>query len=218
MELGEEAKGWPQFTEDKGRLIRRAKDPPGVVFFEPRKEDLRYRQLRNMQTGREWSDKKQNAKNMSDKEPSNEDHALATPVATTQPGVATMNKTNDSTVTMLLLLVLVRIRVLAMVTLPLWKLMGLRGLKKSLVTYSTMSRKPHETNEIAICSIVGERGWCPLLTLLFFYVICLFQLFFFFLCVRPLYICVCCWCCVHFGRMEEGGGKRKKGNGACCLG
>ncbi|EAN91988.1 hypothetical protein C3747_15g200 [Trypanosoma cruzi] len=98
MELGEEAKGWPQFTEDKGRLIRRAKDPPGVVFFEPRKEDLRYRQLRNMQTGREWSDKKQNAKNMSDKEPSNEGHALATPVATTQPGVTTTTKINDSTV------------------------------------------------------------------------------------------------------------------------
>ncbi|EKF28025.1 hypothetical protein MOQ_008237 [Trypanosoma cruzi marinkellei] len=100
MELGEEVKGWPQFSEDKGRLIRRATDPPGVVFFEPRKEDLRYRQLRNMQAGREWSEKKQNSKNIIDKGPSNEGQASATPIATTQSGVTTpTTKSNGSSVT-----------------------------------------------------------------------------------------------------------------------
>ncbi|KAK7201750.1 hypothetical protein NESM_000240900 [Novymonas esmeraldas] len=46
-----ELRGWPRIDEDKGRIIRRAQDPPGVVFFEPRKEDTRRRQIDNQRRG-----------------------------------------------------------------------------------------------------------------------------------------------------------------------
>lgn len=42
-----ELRGWPKVDDDKGRIIKRAQDPPGVVFFEPRKEDMRRRQIEN---------------------------------------------------------------------------------------------------------------------------------------------------------------------------
>ncbi|KAG5507209.1 hypothetical protein JIQ42_06615 [Leishmania sp. Namibia] len=42
-----ELRGWPKIGEDKGRIIKRAQDPSGVVFFEPRKEDSRRRQIEN---------------------------------------------------------------------------------------------------------------------------------------------------------------------------
>ncbi|KAH9599962.1 DnaJ domain [Trypanosoma melophagium] len=61
MSMSEEVRGWPQFGEEKGKLIRRAQDPPGVVFFEPRKEDHLQRQLLNLHRGRQWSERNQNA-------------------------------------------------------------------------------------------------------------------------------------------------------------
>lgn len=67
MEMSEEVKGWPQFGDEKGRLIRRAQDPPGVVFFEPRKEDERFRQLRNLQSGRGWGGTQQGVGGFGDK-------------------------------------------------------------------------------------------------------------------------------------------------------
>jgi curved DNA-binding protein CbpA len=42
-----ELRGWPRVEEEKGRIIKRAQDPPGVVFFEPRSEDARRRQIEN---------------------------------------------------------------------------------------------------------------------------------------------------------------------------
>lgn len=42
-----ELRGWPKIDEEKGRIIKRAQDPPGVVFFEPRREDTRRRQIEN---------------------------------------------------------------------------------------------------------------------------------------------------------------------------
>lgn len=42
-----ELRGWPKIEEEKGRIIKRAQDPPGVVFFEPRREDTRRRQIEN---------------------------------------------------------------------------------------------------------------------------------------------------------------------------
>lgn len=42
-----EMKGWPRISENEGRIIKRAQDPPGVVFYEPRKEDARARQIFN---------------------------------------------------------------------------------------------------------------------------------------------------------------------------
>ncbi|RNF18081.1 chaperone protein DNAJ [Trypanosoma conorhini] len=96
MELGEEVKGWPQFGEDKGRLIRRAQDPPGVVFFEPRKEDLRSRQLRNMRVGREWSERGRAPTTVGAKEPSGEGQAPDTNAAGGRGGVATTATATDA--------------------------------------------------------------------------------------------------------------------------
>ncbi|KPA74286.1 putative mitochondrial chaperone protein DNAj [Leptomonas pyrrhocoris] len=42
-----ELRGWPKIDEEKGRIIKRAQDPSGVVFFEPRREDTRRRQIEN---------------------------------------------------------------------------------------------------------------------------------------------------------------------------
>ncbi|KPI87923.1 hypothetical protein ABL78_3001 [Leptomonas seymouri] len=42
-----ELRGWPKVDEETGRIIKRAQDPPGVVFFEPRQEDTRRRQIEN---------------------------------------------------------------------------------------------------------------------------------------------------------------------------
>ncbi|KAG5510946.1 hypothetical protein JKF63_06447 [Porcisia hertigi] len=46
-----ELRGWPNIGEDKGRIIKRAQDPPGVVFFEPRREDNLRRQIENQRRG-----------------------------------------------------------------------------------------------------------------------------------------------------------------------
>ncbi|GET86087.1 hypothetical protein, conserved [Leishmania tarentolae] len=46
-----ELRGWPTIGEDKGRIIKRAQDPPGVAFFEPHKEDIRRRQIENHRRG-----------------------------------------------------------------------------------------------------------------------------------------------------------------------
>lgn len=40
-----ELRGWPKVSDDEGRVIKRAQDPPGIVFFEPRKEDALRRQV-----------------------------------------------------------------------------------------------------------------------------------------------------------------------------
>ncbi|RNE99622.1 chaperone protein DNAJ [Trypanosoma rangeli] len=96
MELDEEVKGWPRFGEDKGRLVRRAQDPPGVVFFEPRKEDLRIRQVRNMQVGREWSERKRTTITVDDKEPSAKGQTSVTSATNTGKGVSTTASTTTS--------------------------------------------------------------------------------------------------------------------------
>ncbi|CAJ1017388.1 DnaJ domain containing protein, putative [Leishmania lindenbergi] len=40
-----ELRGWPKIGEEKGRIIKRAQDPSGIVFFEPCKADTRRRQV-----------------------------------------------------------------------------------------------------------------------------------------------------------------------------
>lgn len=46
-----ELRGWPRIDEAKGRIFKRAQDPPGIVFFEPRKEDHLRRQIENQRLG-----------------------------------------------------------------------------------------------------------------------------------------------------------------------
>lgn len=43
--------GWPAVSEEDGRLIKRAQDPIGVVFFEPRKGGDLQRQVKNRMKG-----------------------------------------------------------------------------------------------------------------------------------------------------------------------
>lgn len=50
-----ELRGWPKVGEDKGRIIKRAQDPSGIVFFEPRKEDSRRRQIENHRRGSDFA-------------------------------------------------------------------------------------------------------------------------------------------------------------------
>ncbi|KEG08006.1 putative chaperone protein DNAj [Trypanosoma grayi] len=93
IELSEELKGWPQFGEEKGKLIRRAQDPPGVVFFEPRKEDQLARQMQTMQRGREWSNMKQAAAETSNNNNKNNNSASNGPAVNTAAAAATVAAT-----------------------------------------------------------------------------------------------------------------------------
>ncbi|ORC86590.1 uncharacterized protein TM35_000271800, partial [Trypanosoma theileri] len=96
MSMSEEVRGWPQFGEDKGKLIRRAQDPPGIVFFEPRKENHLQRQLMNLQRGREWSERNQHAAEVKGKSSLTKEGTIAVPITDGDLGTTTNTNTNTN--------------------------------------------------------------------------------------------------------------------------
>ncbi|EPY21230.1 chaperone protein DNAJ [Strigomonas culicis] len=45
-------KGWPTVSDEEGRIIKRAQDPNGIIYYEPTREQSRQRQVQNQIRGR----------------------------------------------------------------------------------------------------------------------------------------------------------------------